>query len=255
MNKIVRIGTMLEGDRNANIYCKIEYREGKFSISGVIGPISNGNAIGSCGQIDMGFEHRNAEDNDNRYNAPVKASDINFAEGWNADLWFDFLDIWKKWHLNDMQANCVHQVGPKWTPQDVILYHFELNEKTTKAVKRAKNKALQVLEDGKSFKPSAGQVKICALKSSLIYHSAKLPKSINRYYQPSIKKYDWQKGPTETKSTGWLNENEHPKGYLSKACPTCEYKYGSKWNKVEVPSEVIKFVENLPDTDKQPAWV
>ena len=259
MKKIIRVGTISidtgRATRKASIYCKISFNKDKFSISGVVGPKSNGDALGSCGQIDMGFEHRNQKDNDKRYRDLIKPKDIAFADGWDANMFYDFLDIWKKWHLNDMKANCEHQIGPEWEPQDVTLYHFELNEDTESAIKRAKSNAMQVLEDGKPFKPSKGQVKICALKSSITYHKDKLPKKLASYYQVAVKKYDWQKEPTETKSTSWLNESEHPKGYLSKPCPTCGYKYGSAWNKVEVPGSVIEFIESLPETDKQPAWV
>jgi hypothetical protein len=41
--------------------------DGRFSISGVIGPLPSGNALGGCGQIDMEFAHRNDNDNDKRY--------------------------------------------------------------------------------------------------------------------------------------------------------------------------------------------
>ena len=33
------------------------------------------------------------------------------------------------------------------------------------------------------------------------------------------------------------------------------YAYGTKWLSVEVPSDVVEFLESLPDTDRQPAWV
>jgi hypothetical protein len=61
--------------------------------------------------------------------------------------------------------------------------------------------------------------------------------------------------PTETKSTGWLNQSEHPDGYLSKPCPICGYKYGSEWRKVEVPADVLEFLQGLPRSDVTPAWV
>lgn len=33
------------------------------------------------------------------------------------------------------------------------------------------------------------------------------------------------------------------------------YKYGSKWLRIDVPTEVQEFLQSLPDTDKTPAWV
>jgi hypothetical protein len=165
MKKIMRIGTIGTGNgRRASIFIKAELKEGNLSISGVIGPLSSGNALGGCGQISMEFEHRNAEDNDTRYSNLIKASSIKYAAGWDKEKWLDLLDIWEKWHLNNLKAGCEHQ------------------------------RAL-----------------------------------------------GWDKG----------GYDQHP----SEPCPVCGYKYGSAWRRVEVPQDVINFLETLPDSDKQPSWI
>lgn len=120
MKRIVNIGTIPTGGTRSNVFCKIEtrYNDDKtltLSISGVIGPLPSGNARGGCGQIDMEFAHRNEADNDKRYSTPIPASDIKFAKGWNASLWYDFLDAWKRYHMNDMHAECEHQRVLGWT--------------------------------------------------------------------------------------------------------------------------------------------
>lgn len=112
--KVVRIGTIMLWHHRAelptDIFCKIEFRaDNRLSITGVIGPRKNGDAWGGCGQIDMEFDHRNPSDNDPRYSDPILPSDITFSPGWDADLWCGFLNIWKRWHLNDMKAACEHQ--------------------------------------------------------------------------------------------------------------------------------------------------
>ena len=38
-------------------------------------------------------------------------------------------------------------------------------------------------------------------------------------------------------------------------CEMCGWKLGCGWKKEEVPSEVLKLLEWLPDTDRQPNWV
>ena len=97
-------------NRRGDVYCKVEFKDDKLSISGVIAPLPNGNALGGCGQIDMEFEHRNPADNDKRYaDNLIMADDIKFAKGWDKEKRFDFLEVWKNWHLNDMQAGCEHQ--------------------------------------------------------------------------------------------------------------------------------------------------
>jgi len=171
MRKVLRIGTIEVGRGRGSIFCKAEIEDGKLSISGVIAPYKGGNAGGGCGQIDMEFEHRDPKDNDKRYSEPVKADDIKFAQGWTKDLWFDFLDIWKKWHLNDMKAG---------TP-----------------------KQEEALKDC----PFTDYTERCG----------------------------WLRG------LGLYDDNG--------------YKYGTAWLKVELPKEVIDFINALPSADREPAWV
>ena len=117
--KTIRIGTtQTYRGRWASVYCKIKYKDGKLSISGVIGPLYTGNALGGCGQIDMEFGHKNPEHNDSRYDNPTKPSEIRFAEGWDAEKWLEFLEIWKLYHLNDMNAGCGHQRALGWKDYD-----------------------------------------------------------------------------------------------------------------------------------------
>lgn len=54
---------------------------------------------------------------------------------------------------------------------------------------------------------------------------------------------------------GWIYEKDDPEGVLCKPCPECGYEYGTKWLKEELPADVIKFLESLPDSEYQPAWV
>jgi hypothetical protein len=116
MNKIMRVGTIdVNRGKVANIYIKAQYKGGKLSISGVVGPLPSGNALGGAGQIEMEFAHRNPSDDDKRYgNDLLRASDIRYAVGWDAEKWLDLLDIWKEWHLNDLKAGCEHQREMGW---------------------------------------------------------------------------------------------------------------------------------------------
>ena len=114
---VIRPGTMLTrpGGRWASIYCSIKLTEdGSLSISGVIGPLPSGNALGACGQIDMEFHHRNPDHNHKRYDNPIKPRDIRFRPGWTATKWLQFLEDWRLYHLNDMQPGCEHQTAENW---------------------------------------------------------------------------------------------------------------------------------------------
>lgn len=92
--KIVRVGTSKTiGGRGYSIYCNIELKNGRLSISGVEGPLESGNCLGACGQIDM------HEWNINKY-----------APGWSDELVKKFRQVWAKWHLNDFQAGTPEQM-------------------------------------------------------------------------------------------------------------------------------------------------
>ena len=56
---------------------------------------------------------------------------------------------------------------------------------------------------------------------------------------------------TTTDYTLTLERND----YRGDKCPTCGYSIGSQWLKEELPAEVVKFLESLPDTDRKPNWV
>ena len=94
-NKTVRLGAARTyGGRGMSVYCSIKYIDGKLSISGVEGPLPSGNALGSCGQIDM---HLKPEDI------------VTLAPGWTRGKIRQFLSVWRDWHLNDMQAGTPKQ--------------------------------------------------------------------------------------------------------------------------------------------------
>lgn len=92
INKTVRLGTQKS---LGSTFCSIEYDGKRLLIKGVEGPLKNGNAKGGCGQIVM---HLKPESFDS------------FAPGWDADLVRRFLEVWDKWHLNNMRAGNAEQM-------------------------------------------------------------------------------------------------------------------------------------------------
>lgn len=44
---------------------------------------------------------------------------------------------------------------------------------------------------------------------------------------------------------GWVREDEHAAGLLSRECPTCGYRYGTAWLKEDLPADVREFVAAL----------
>lgn len=43
----------------------------------------------------------------------------------------------------------------------------------------------------------------------------------------------------------WVRRDEHPEGLLSEPCPTCGYRYGTKWLKRDLPADVVALAETV----------
>ena len=90
--KVVRLG---EIERIGSVFCKIECGDGRLSITGVEGPLTNGDARGACGQINM--------------HLAANQEKIACAPGWDAAKLARFFAVWDRYHLNDMKAGSAVQ--------------------------------------------------------------------------------------------------------------------------------------------------
>lgn len=98
--KVIRVGITTDG----HAFAKIKYAAGKLSISGAIGPMANGDCLGSCGQWVMSFKEFYRRGH-------WTFSDIKPGKGWTAETVAQFLRYWNQWHLNDMQAGSPAQMA------------------------------------------------------------------------------------------------------------------------------------------------
>lgn len=60
---------------------------------------------------------------------------------------------------------------------------------------------------------------------------------------------DMQAGCEHQREAGWTHRD------VGHACPVCGYRYGSAWLHKDIPEHVQEYLYNLPDTDKEPAWI
>jgi len=264
---VVRPGTMKtwKGGRWASIYCSIKLtQDGRLSISGVIGPLPSGNALGACGQIDMEFHHRNPAHNDKRYDNPTRPSDIRFRPGWTVTKWYQFLDDWKTYHLNDMHAGCKHQTAEDWGKKEIKRVTAEF--KAWKIRNKGHRERMVILRPEidfieKALTPQGIRAGNIRTFEGRLFANVKIAALEGKVFQPTGKaEKSWFDGgvieiKTETKTSGWVHPGEHPDGELTKPCPTCGYKYGTAWNKSEVPADVLAWLFSLPPADQKPAWV
>lgn len=238
MKKIINpckceVYTSTGSTKMVNAYVEIEYKDGKLSLHGVIGPVRGGNCYGSCGQCNEEISK----------GVPT--------EDWTKEMLQKLCDIWDKWHLNNMRAYCQHQKELGWREQareNITLYRYRLVNEARERKSDAEKAALKALQNGKTFTPSEEQV-----------FYATMADSVEQYEELNSPYYEPWKGvvykPTETKARGWVRYDETDKGILCKPCPVCGYKYGTSWLKEDVPQEILDWLFDLPTTKTKPAWV
>jgi len=229
IDKVVNPGT----GRDGGVFCKIQYDGAKLSISGVIGPKSNGYARGSCGQI---------------VDSMSDAID-GWAPGWSEALLAQFVETWRAWHLNDMRASCEHQ--REWdTRAPLTLRPLTWGPEYHRRRRAAEDGTMRADE----FATWGETVRMVA-RLTLGFNPPKHPDLWGADGERMLALQLVKEEKPETKAAGWVTEKEHPAGLLSKPCPTCGYKYGSAWLKEDVPADVLEFLESLPVTTVKPAWV
>lgn len=97
--KVLHLGTINACTVKARVFVKVRWDGKALSLTGVEGPKHNGNAVGSCGQIQQrAFE--------------------SYAPGWTGTQVDRLFAIWKQYHLNDLQAGCEHQQALGWTSKE-----------------------------------------------------------------------------------------------------------------------------------------
>lgn len=239
MNKVVHVGSY---ERKA-VYCRIstEVKECTMldgtvsevtvlSITGVVGPKSNGDAYeaGQCCDT---------------------VRQCTPGAGWTADMVARLCDIWQRWHLNDMRPYCEHQ--REWDSSKLLtLYKYQMCEETRKRQTALRRTVERMLLDGESVQLSDSQRRVYSGKYFIEGWSETPPEGYVIYkteQKPARSVY-----PLESDSK-W--GEKHPEGILAKPCPVCGYKWGTLRRAERVPADVLQWLEQLPDTDRQPAWV
>lgn len=149
----------------------------------------------------------------------------------NDPVYSEILRLWELYHLNDMRPECEHQAAEGWrdkAAEEVPLYKYTMTPEAIQQESEIKRRVLKAAKNGESWKLPENERLVLSLDYSITSHLANLPEYIAPFYE--LKK-------TEKKALGWLREDEHPKGLLSKACPVCGYKYGHSWVYFPIPAE------------------
>lgn len=224
---------------------------GRLSISGVVGPRSNGDAYGSCGQIADTIREA------------INAGEFtpNSAQGWTVPDVLSFLDLWDRYHLNDMRPECDHQRAAGWREmarQELKSYMWQLNGDTSFEKKRLEAEAIEraaSVPAGRSTGFNPLQRKILKLEEFITTQDETIGE-LARFYVPTKNSTGGDYfAHVKTKKRGWITYSEDPRGLLGKPCEVCGYKYGTAWNTEKLSKNILHTLEALAESKNVPAWI
>lgn len=144
------------------------------------------------------------------------------------------VELWNRWHLNDLRPGCEHQTGPEWdtsTRIDVWHWSLDFSAPANRAAHDAERAAQKELRQTGAATLDAESRAELARPLHLTTYTDERPEG----YKP-----DEYRPAHETKTAGWLRPEEHPAGLLGKECPTCGYHYGTAWKREELPADVAR---------------
>lgn len=185
---------------------------------------------------------------------------IEYAAGWDRARLDRLLEVWDRWHLNDMKPECEHQRAAGWpeiAAEVIRTYQWRLKPDVSSEKKCLEDEALErarSVEECRSLGFKAPEWRIMALEQFIKTPEPELSGELARWYEATKDTHGYF-AHVEEKTRGWINYDEDARGLLGKPCETCGYKYGTAWRSVEVPPEIIAFIESLPETTKTPHWV
>lgn len=137
---------------------------------------------------------------------------------------YRMLEIWGRYHLNDMRPGCEHQRD--WENRQIVVTTWSLNSATSSEQRKIKADWEKRLAAGETVTATEEEK-----------HLANLPYFVTGAVEPPTQYYERYK--EETKYTGHTYPKEHPEGFLCKPCPVCGYKYGSAWLYEPIPQDII----------------
>lgn len=228
-SRVLNPGTVLIGKQKAQVFVKISYKNRCLSLTGVEGPTPSGNCRGSCGQIQLTIE-------------PGQ-----LGEGWTRTKLDRLIDIWEKYHLNDMQAGCEHQRA-NWditSKIEVVTYHLTAEARKQRKDAEALATAAAIAGQVATLSETSRALLDCEWWRS-IHHPPDADSPLSGCYEVDRR---------ETKAVNWVYEKQHPRGILTKSCEVCGYKYGSEWRHMDVPPQILDELQSMPETQRQPAWI
>lgn len=241
-------------------YIKIKFKDNVLSITGVMGPMKNGDCKGSAGQcIDT------ICDIHDRY----YITEIN--DGFTELSLNKFVKIWEEWHLNNAKPydKKMKKLGwDKLAKKEIYEVEFDLTHDIHEIIRSIESEMMENIKTSGKAQISKTEKMLLNLPLSLTkYFYSDKNITAPKYYKiatnihtknPDIKKTILgcvqPKGRMKRDKFAFGNDG-HPDGLLGKLCEESGNCYGKSWYFHEVPEDVLEWLYNLPDSKKDPAWV
>ncbi len=210
------------------VFVRIDWDGERLSLVGVEGPKQNGDARGSSGQC-VDFDASTP-------NPP-----------WTPERIERLRELWEQWHLNDMRAGCEHQRAAGWGSETVEIVTYKLTSEAYQLRKKAEEKASAAAVRGEVA--DLDDTEKALLSPDDRFRGRFEPPDAD---SPLSGCFEVRK--RESKCTGWVRPDEHPRGVLRKPCPECGYKYGTARRTEPVPDAVLEELAALPESERGCPW-
>lgn len=172
---------------------------------------------------------------------------IRWNKKWDEEKLLKLLDIWDKWHLNDKHPECEHQRELGWNKEAkkvISKYIFTLSSNKIKEKNKLKDEIIFGFLSQKEVENTKERRELLSMPYKKVVYTDNSEESVGIIDNMKAKGYDYE--GVESVTRGWIPYEEcHEYGILGKPCPVCGYKYGTSWKKVELPSDVVSFLEGL----------
>lgn len=146
------------------------------------------------------------------------------------------VEVWNRWHLNDMRAGCEHQRAQNWRscpghygdPQDRQREHC--GNTAARRKKREEEWSKKTWPLGHPFCITPKHLE----RSGMLLDPRAAPCGIClQEYDAHLTELD-RLAPDKPKSPYYCDYDR-----LNEPCPVCGYKFGSEWLREEVPQEIL----------------
>lgn len=183
--------------------------------------------------------------------------------------------VWRVYHLNDVHAGCEHQRAEGWGEKTLTLIRYSAPVMKPGEFYPSQSELEHSIKGwvsyGMTVSPSAAIGDVLGKQYRKIYignHTSSIPSrlysrvidAIHREHVAAplnpddpralwfAKRFDCKR-VEETKRANWVKPSEHPEGVLGKVCPVCGYAFGSAWQFMPIPAEIVEQIKGWVAAD------